>query len=107
MTYTCIATHREVDAVKLIRFVVGFLCFALGCRAIEMVASGRYFAKLPPGASSAEVWADILVLVVELGIGLVGLKMLTSLLRQTWRRIDRGSSSTNALHAGKQRSACE
>jgi hypothetical protein len=93
--------------MKLIRFVVGFVCFAFGCSALERVASGRYFANLPPGAGLPEVWADILVLVIELCIGLVGLKMLTSLLRQRWRRIDRGSTSTNALHTGPQRSACE
>jgi hypothetical protein len=92
---------------QLTRFVVGVIFFTFGCSALAMVASGRYFAKLPPGAASAEVWADILVLVIELGIGLVGLKMLTALLRQRWRRIDRGSSSTNALHTGTQRSACE
>jgi hypothetical protein len=93
--------------MKLIRFLAGFVCFAFGCSAVEMVASGRYFANLPPGAGLREVWADILVLVVDVAIGLVGLRMLTSLLRQRWRRIDRGSSSTNALHTGTQRSACE
>jgi hypothetical protein len=92
---------------QLTRFVVGAIFFSFGCSAIAMVSSGRYFAKLPPGAGLPEVWADTLVLVIELGIGLVGLKMLTSLLRQQWRRIDRGSSSTNALHTGTHRSACE
>src|SRR5262249_13502559 len=107
MTYSCIATHLEADAMKLIRFLVGFVFFAFGCSALEMVASGRYFANLPPDAGSLEVWADILVLVIEVAIGLVGLKMQHSFPCPTWRRTDRGSSTTNALHTGTQRSVCE
>jgi hypothetical protein len=49
---------------------------------LARIGSGRYFADLPPTTDSAEVWADVLVLVVELGIGFIGLKLLTSLLRR-------------------------
>lgn len=68
--------------MALIRFVVGFFCFALGCSTLIRIASGKYFADLPPHADSAELWGSILAATFTLALGAVGFKMLTSLLRR-------------------------
>jgi hypothetical protein len=82
MTYSCIATLLEADAMKLVRFVVGFFFFALGCSALVQIGSGEYFVDLPPNPNSAEVWGRALAATLTLGVGFIGLKMLASLLRR-------------------------
>lgn len=67
--------------MALIRFVVGFLCFAMGCSTLLQIASGKYFADLPPHADSAELWGSVLAATLTLALGAIGFKMLTSLLR--------------------------
>ena len=65
-----------------VRFVLGIFCFAMGCVTLVQIGTGKYFADLPPNADSAEKWGSILAAMLTLGLGVVGLRMLTSLLRR-------------------------
>ena len=68
--------------MRIIRFVVGFVCFSIGCAELIQIASGNLFANLPPHADSVDVLGTILPAAIMLGLGWLGLKMLTSLLRR-------------------------
>lgn len=65
-----------------LRFIVGFVLFAAGCAEAVRIASGKSFADVPIDARSPEFLGSLSAALLMLGLGVVGLRMLTSLMRR-------------------------